>query len=131
VIEDNPADVELIEEALTDHNVVCDLTIIGDGEKAIQLMDALDAQAVRCPDLVLLDLKLPKREGSEVLVRMRASTRCSHIPVIILTSSDEASDRAATEKLGVTKYIQKPNRLEEFVKLGAVFKDVLEKRKSQ
>ena len=125
MIEDNPADVGLVREALDEHGVVCELTVVTDGERAIQFIEELDEQCRWCPDLVILDLKLPKREGHHVLERIRVSTQCPDVPIVILTSSDAKEDRDRAVKLGATRYIRKPDRLHDFILLGAVFKEIL------
>lgn len=125
LVEDNPADVGLVREALYEHEVRYNLTVLTDGERAVELIDRLDREQMNCPDLVLLDLKLPKKGGFEVLQRMRTSVQCAHVPVVILTSSNAQEDRALAAKLGVTKYIRKPDRLDEFLKVGGVLKEIL------
>lgn len=125
LVEDNPADVGLVREALYEHQVRYNLTVLSDGERALELIDRLDREQMTCPDLVLLDLKLPKKGGFDVLERMRASVQCAHAPVVILTSSNAQEDRALAAKLGVTKYIRKPDRLDDFLKIGGVLKAIL------
>lgn len=124
-MEDNPADVGLVQEALYEHQVRYNLTVLSDGERALELIDRLDREKMDCPDLVLLDLKLPKKGGFEVLERMRTSVQCARVPVVILTSSNAQEDRALAAKLGVTKYIRKPDRLDDFLKIGGVLKAIL------
>ena len=125
LVEDNPGDANLVREALLEHGVQGELLVAGDGETAIRLIDDLDRDATGCPDLVVLDLNLPKRPGREVLEHMRASSACRHIPVVILSSSDSERDREETARLGATKYLKKPARLDDFLKLGRVFRDML------
>ena len=125
LIEDNPADALLVRKALEEHGVEGELTVLSDGEKAIQFIQSLDAQLIDCPDLVIVDLNLPKKSGREVLESMRRSERCPQIPVIILSSSDAHQDRADADRLGASRYLRKPSRLEEFLSLGAIFKKTL------
>jgi CheY-like chemotaxis protein len=125
LVEDNPGDVALVREALYEYGIRSELTVIFDGERAVELFDRLDRDRMRCPDLVLLDLKLPKRDGHEILERMRTSVQCAHVPVVIVTSSNAREDRDKAAKLGATRYIRKPHRLDEFIQLGAVFKELL------
>jgi CheY-like chemotaxis protein len=125
LVEDNPGDVALVREALYEYGIRSELTVLFDGERAVELFDRLDRDRMRCPDLVLLDLKLPKRDGHEILERMRASAQCAHVPVVIVTSSNAGEDRDKAAKLGATRYIRKPHRLDEFIQLGAVFKELL------
>jgi CheY-like chemotaxis protein len=125
LVEDNPGDVALVREALYEYSIQSELTVLFDGERAFELFDRLDRDRMRCPDLVLLDLKLPKRDGHEVLEHMRASVQCAHVPVVIVTSSNAREDRDKAAKLGATRYIRKPHSLDEFIQLGAVFKEIL------
>ena len=125
LIEDNPADVGLVCEALEEHAVHCEVTIINDGERAIQFLDSLESETVQYPELIILDLRLPKFSGREVLKHLQANLRYQHIPVVILTSSDSERDRLETERLGATRYIQKPNRLSDYLELGNTFKELL------
>lgn len=125
LVEDNPGDAGLVRRALEEHDVDGELMILSDGEQAIQFIHALDAQPIDCPNLVILDLNLPKKSGREVLESMRSSQRCSQIPVVILSSSDAKQDKADADRLGASRYIRKPSRLEEFLSLGAIFKKAL------
>lgn len=125
VVEDNPADVGLIREALEEHQVRCDLIVINNGERAIQFIEALAGDASACPHLVILDLNLPKKSGRDVLKSVRASVLCGYVPIIVLTSSDNQKDRSEAARLGASRYIRKPSRLAEFLSLGAVFKETL------
>jgi CheY-like chemotaxis protein len=115
--EDNPADVYLIEEALREHQVNFRITVAEDGEAAMSLM----SQGKITPDIVLLDLNMPKRGGGEVLERIRQGSE-RELPVIILTSSDSPSDREEALRLGATCYIRKPTGLDEFLEIGATIK---------
>jgi DNA-binding response OmpR family regulator len=92
-----------------------------DGEAAITTIDALEAE----PDLVIVDLKLPKRSGHEVLECIRRSAQCVRAPVIVLSSSDTDQDRGEALRLGANRYIRKPTRLDEFIGLGSIFKAAL------
>jgi DNA-binding response OmpR family regulator len=75
--------------------------------------------------LAIVDLNLPKMPGAEVVKRMRASAKCKDVPVIVLTSSDNQIDREHAKRIGVSRYILKPARLSEILKLGRVFRDTL------
>ena len=124
--EDNRADVTLVREALKLHELACELQVVEDGELAVGVFDRVDAdEGARCPDLLLLDLNLPKVNGEEVLVHLQESTRCARIPVIVITSSDSAKDRAMAQRMGAAKYFRKPSDLGEFMSLGALIKGVL------
>ena len=119
--EDNPADVYLIEEALREHQVPFQITVAEDGEAAIAMIVAGEVH----PDLILLDLNMPKRSGGEVLTHLRAQPHCRTTPVIVLTSSDSPADREEALRLGATSYIRKPTGLDEFLQIGAAIKQLL------
>jgi CheY-like chemotaxis protein len=126
LVEDNSADVGLVREALEEHNVDCELLVIGDGDKAIRFIEALDAEPTVCPDLFIIDLNLPKRSGRDVLQSMRQNSKCHGATVVILSSSEALRDRTEAVELGASRYIRKPLLLDEFLALGAIFKQMLE-----
>lgn len=123
MIEDNPADVFLIEEALRTHEVPYNLTWFSDGEQAIDMLRTPDGVVI--PDMVLLDLNLPKVDGKEVLAQIRGMSTFAKIPVAILTSSDSPRDREETRRLGASCYIKKPPTLDEFLAVGGIIKSML------
>ncbi len=125
LVEDNPGDVRLVREAFYECGLHYNLTVLADGERALQLMDRLEREPMACPDLVLLDIGLPKNGGFEILQRIRSSGRCPQLPVVILTSSDAQKDRETAARLGVTKYIRKPDSLDDFIRLGLIFRTIL------
>jgi CheY-like chemotaxis protein len=126
LVEDNPADVFLVEEALREHGVDCQLRIAESGDQAISWIEALDrAEKANCPDLILLDLNLPRQGGHAVLDRLRQSPRCGEVPVIVMTSSDAPQDRESAQTLGIHHFFRKPLQLADFLTLGAVVKGVL------
>ncbi|HEX8919586.1 MAG TPA: response regulator [Chloroflexota bacterium] len=119
LVEDNPRDEELALLALEDSRVANDIAVVRDGEEALDYLFGTGTHAHRdatdLPQLVLLDLKLPKVDGLEVLERIRADRRTSWLPVVILTSSDEESDLVRSYELRVNSYIRKPVDFEQFV----------------
>jgi DNA-binding response OmpR family regulator len=125
LVEDNPGDALLVEEALTEHRVTGKVVVLGDGEKAIQFVEELEAKTGPYPGLVILDLNLPKRTGTDVLRRVRESALWNHVPVVMLTSSNAPRDRQETARLGANLYILKPGNLDEFLEIGAVLKSFL------
>jgi len=131
LVEDNAADVHLVRESLALHKIRNELAVLSDGATAVQYLDAVDSSAVTCPQLVILDLNLPKTTGREVLKRIRQSPRCAKIPVVILSSSGAQKDRDDAHTLGATHYIKKPSDLKEFLEVGAVFKALLDKASDQ
>jgi two-component system, chemotaxis family, response regulator Rcp1 len=128
VAEDNPADVFLVQTALEQASVECELTVLPEGEAAMEFLAGLNAEGAACPDLILLDLNLPRYTGEEILTRLRASPICGSIPVVVLTSSDSPADREHMSRLGASFYFQKPNTLDSFLELGELVRAVLEGR---
>ena len=126
LVEDNPADVDLIEEALAEGHIDCELVVIQDGDKAIAAIELSDADTERaCPDLMLLDLNLPKVTGEEVLKRVRSSRTFRDIKVLIVSSSNAPSDRERVMQLGATDYFRKPSTLDQFMELGPRVRSLL------
>lgn len=118
LVEDNPGDARLTSIALRDAKVKNTLTIIDDGEKALDFLFRRGPYAERKqPDLILLDLNLPKVDGRDVLRELKGSPELARIPVVILTSSEAEEDIARSYKLHANCYIQKPVDLEQFMKV--------------
>ena len=114
--------------ALGKHDLDCKVIVVEDGQAALHFMEEADADdEIGCPDLVLLDLNLPRAAGSRVLTRIRQSSRCAGIPIIIITSSDSPLDRESAARLGATGYFQKPGDLAGFMQLGRIVREALEK----
>jgi two-component system, chemotaxis family, response regulator Rcp1 len=127
LVEDNPADAELVAEALAEAALECGLSIVRDGLQAIAFIERLDADpSTRCPDLVLLDLNLPKVGGVEVLCRVRLSPRCRDAKVVVISSSDTPVDRERSLRLGASEYFHKPSSLKQFMELGPKVRALLE-----
>jgi two-component system response regulator len=112
LVEDNPDDVDLTLRSLRGHNVQNEVVVVRDGAEALDYLFTTGAYASRdpgtMPAVVLLDLKLPKIDGLEVLRRLRADERTELLPVVILTSSKEERDLVNGYKLGANSYVQKP-----------------------
>ncbi|HEX6544734.1 MAG TPA: response regulator [Bryobacteraceae bacterium] len=126
LVEDNPADVFLVHEAIAAHHVPASLVVIRDGEEAIRLISRADAdENAPCPQLFLLDLNIPNRNGEEVLAHIRKSARCKTTPVVIMTSSDSPRDRAAAQSLGANRYFRKPSDYDAFLTVGELIKEML------
>ena len=125
--EDNRADILLVREALALHLIPHRLHVAADGQKAIDFVTRMGKQGEpRCPDLVLLDLNLPKVEGPEILREFRRRPECVTTPVIIFTSSDSPRDREKVRPYGIARYFTKPTSLDAFLQLGAIVKEVVE-----
>jgi CheY-like chemotaxis protein len=120
LVEDNPNDVELTLRALKKHNITNNVHVVKDGAEALEYIFATGAYASRDinhnPKVILLDLKLPKVDGIEVLRRIKSDERTKVIPVVVLTSSKEERDLVQSYKLGANSYITKPVDFESFVK---------------
>ncbi|MCR4347455.1 MAG: response regulator [Sulfuricaulis sp.] len=112
LVEDNPNDEELTLRALKKNNILNEVTVVRDGAEALDYLFCHGAYAGRdasqSPAVTLLDLKLPKVEGLEVLKRLRADERTRLLPVVILTSSKEEQDMVNGYRLGANSYIRKP-----------------------
>jgi CheY-like chemotaxis protein len=113
VVEDNPSDLELTLHTLRTHRLVNDVRVARDGVEAIEFIfgpgqAAADTEIAHHPRLILLDLKLPRLDGLEVLQRLKGDPRTRTIPVVVLTSSREDRDIVDAYRLGVNSYIVKP-----------------------
>ena len=112
LVEDNPEDVEITVRAFKKRNLTNKIHVVEDGEEALEYIFATGAYKERNinhrPKVILLDLKLPKVDGLEVLRRIREDERTKQIPVVVLTSSQEERDIVESYKLGVNSYIVKP-----------------------
>jgi two-component system, response regulator len=119
LVEDNPDDQELTRLAFEKHNLHNELVIANDGVEALDYLFGTGTdgahQPFELPTVVLLDLKLPRLDGLEVLRRIRADPRSRTLPVVVLTSSKEDQDVAASYASGVNSYIRKPVNFNEFV----------------
>jgi len=120
LVEDNPTDAELCMRALKKSNLANHLIWVKDGAEALDFIFAAGAYAARSmtkgPKVILLDLRLPKVDGMEVLRRIKSDERTRAIPVVVLTSSKEDRDVAESYQLGVNSYISKPVEFDEFAK---------------
>ncbi len=115
LVEDNPDDIELTLRTFTKHNLANDIVVARDGEEALGIIFQEKVKNnVFKPDLILLDLKLPKVNGLEVLERIKKDPEKKLIPTIILTSSKEESDLVESYRLGANSYIRKPVDFEKF-----------------
>jgi CheY-like chemotaxis protein len=120
LVDDNAGDVRLTREALYDAGVTAELRVAGDGEHALELLREPGAVA---PDLILLDLNLPKKNGVEVLAEIKTDPALRRTPVIMLTTSSSARDIDACYDRGVNCYVVKPLDLDDFTALVTAIKD--------
>ena len=112
LIEDNPEDVEITLRAFQKHHIANTIHVVRDGEEALECLFSTGRYAEKSPcqrtRLILLDLKLPKVDGLEILQRCKSDPRTKHIPVVVLTSSREEQDLAKSYDFGVNSYVVKP-----------------------
>jgi CheY-like chemotaxis protein len=123
LIEDSPGDTMLVRLALSEAGLNCGLRVIEDGEQAIIFLESLSPI-----DLVLVDMNLPKRSGEEILTRLRSIECYAQTPVIVMTGSDAPSDRERMEKHALLTYFRKPSSLAEFMQLGSIVREALERK---
>ena len=120
LVEDNPADAELAMRSLKKNNLANNLIWVKDGAEALDFIfctgEYTEREFNHIPKLILLDLRLPKIDGIEVLKRIKTDERTKLIPIVVLTSSKEERDIAECYKLGVNSYIAKPVNFEDFSK---------------
>lgn len=123
--EDNPGDVLLFEEALKTRGIPCEIVIAEDGHKAITMLDAASNEDGARPDLIVLDVNLPKYNGDTVLREARKRDSLAGIPIIMLTSSVSPADKEAAIGLGASLYIQKSSNLDELLEVGRLVEGIL------
>lgn len=118
LVEDSPGDVRLTQEALYEANRAINLHVASDGVEAMSFLkrEGIHTQAAR-PDLILLDLNLPRMDGREVLAQIKADASLMEIPTIILTTSDSSQDIARSYQLHANCYLSKPVQLDDFESL--------------
>lgn len=118
LVEDNVADADLVREAIEGGKLIINLNVVRDGEEAMEYLRAQGRfkNATR-PDLVLLDLNLPKKDGREVLREVKADPDLSSIPIVVLTTSAADEDILHSYKLHANAYIEKPVEFESFIKI--------------
>ena len=116
LVEDNPGDVRLTKEALKEGKLLNQLTVVGDGVEALSFLrkEGIYADALQ-PELILLDLNLPKKDGREVLAEIKADPNLRRIPVVVLTTSSSEEDILKIYDLHANCYITKPVDLEQFM----------------
>ena len=124
LIEDNPGDVRLTQEAFKEGRVYVNLTVANDGVEAMEMLKGNgDQGAKRRPDLILLDLNLPRKNGREVLVEIKADEELRRIPVIVMTTSKAEQDIHRAYNLNANCYITKPVELDEFLNVVRSIED--------
>jgi CheY-like chemotaxis protein len=127
LIEDNLADVLLVEMALRENDIFYEMTRFENGEEAINALCVPEERAKAFyPDAILLDLNTPRSDGFDVLWKLRRHPHLVDVPIAILTSSQARSDKDRTALMGSVRYIEKPSRLDEFLRtVGGAVKEML------
>ncbi len=119
LVEDNPDDEALTLRALHKHNMANEIVVARDGQEALDFLFGegkySDRDTSILPQVILLDLKLPKIDGLEVLARLRSNEQTRHVPVVILTSSNHEQDMVRCYDLGANSYVRKPVDFEQFI----------------
>ena len=124
LVEDSPGDVRLTKEALQDAKMIVNLDVVGDGMEAMAFLRREGKYAkVQRPDLILLDLNLPKKDGREVLAEVKQDPDLRRIPVVILTISNNEEDILKSYNLHANAYVTKPLGLEQFAKITRSIED--------
>ena len=128
VVENSKSDLFLIREALETAQIDAEVHVVQDGHAAMLFIDEAeqDSAAPRL-DLVLLDLNLPKKSGSEVLQHLRKSGRLHDAPVLVVSTAEMVKERSALTELAISGYFRKPSEYTEFMKLGMMVKGVLQR----
>ena len=123
LVEDSPSDVRLVREALRDTPVPVQLIVARDGVEATDYLNRVDAGLSTRPDLVLLDLNLPRKNGREVLAEVKSSPTLKQIPILVMTSSGSDEDVAQAYALNANCFITKPGDLDEFQNVVKAIED--------
>jgi DNA-binding response OmpR family regulator len=126
LIEDNLPDAALVRDALKREGLDFAVHECVDAEAAAVYVERMGISAdVPCPEIVIIDLNLPRGDGIELLKQIREHPKCAGIPVLIMTSSDAPRDRAAADVLGNTRFFRKPLDLDAFLRIGSLVREIL------
>jgi chemotaxis family two-component system response regulator Rcp1 len=126
IVEDNQSDAYLIQRAIEGTKLPIDFHVVRDGQRAVQFFDQADADPAKpCPDIVILDINLPRIQGADVLKHMRSLSRCAQVHVIVVSTSVSERERELVKDLGADGYFRKPSEFDEFMKLGDLVKGAL------
>lgn len=127
VVEDNEGDIRLVQEALKRSDSPCEITVAKDGVQAMECLRQ-ESGSVASPDLILLDLNLPLKDGREVLREIKQDDQLKHIPVLVFTSSRASEDILSSYRLHANCYLTKPSRMNEFFGLVESIEEFWTKR---
>lgn len=125
IFEDNAPDVFFVRTALEESGLAFKLEVCRDGEEGLKKIRSIEQDLASCPDLLLLDLNLPRYSGEKLLEELRRTDKGRAVAVVVMTSSDSPRDRERAGALGVDHYFQKPPDLDKFMVLGEVVKNLL------
>jgi CheY-like chemotaxis protein len=126
-VEDSKPDLFLIREAI--EGIDAEIQVVMDGAEALNFLTRVEADlGSACPDLVILDINLPKKKGGEILRSLRSGLRCGRTQVIVVTSSSSSRDRDEMSRLGANGYFHKPSNYADFMKLGDLVRLTLENK---
>ena len=120
LVEDNDADAYLVREAFRENRILVDLHHVADGVAALEFLTARESGGRPRPDLILLDLNMPRMDGRQFLAEIKSRAGLATIPVVVLTTSDVERDLLASYRLGATGYIVKPVAMEQLVEIVKV-----------
>jgi chemotaxis family two-component system response regulator Rcp1 len=123
LVEDTPSDVRLVREALKETGIPVDMPVAGDGVEAMDYLRQVEFGMASRPDIILLDLNLPRKNGREVLADLKSSPNLKQIPVVVMTSSKADEDINGAYSLNANCYIAKPNDLIEYVNVIRAIED--------
>lgn len=132
LIEDNAGDILLIRLALEENQIAHHLKVLRDGAEALAFMRRMGQRGYEpCPDVLLLDMNLPKVDGPQVLSEFRKHPACVTTPVIVVTSSDTPKERERMRDLGVAHYFKKPSDLNAYLMLGSLVREIVARSRAE
>ncbi|HWF09760.1 MAG TPA: response regulator [Bryobacteraceae bacterium] len=126
VVEDNPTDIRMLQRALRAHEVRHEMRVISDGEQAMEYAETCAGDC--SPDLIVIDLNLPRQHGLEVLRKFRFAPALVGSRIVIWTSSMSEGEQRRAELIGVDRYIRKPMQIDDFIAIGCIISDLLRAR---
>jgi two-component system, chemotaxis family, response regulator Rcp1 len=129
--EDSPADRRLMTEALLQHHIHHEMQVASDGEQALNAVRAAGNGDKPCPDLLIIDLNLPRVDGIQILRAFRQNEHCRNTPVLVLTSSSSPADRDQAEQFDGIYFMHKPFELDQFLAIGQTVRNLLVKAQGQ
>ena len=123
LIEDSPSDARLVKEALNENTIPYEMVVARDGVEGMEYLHRVEVGAAARPDIVLLDLNLPRKNGLEVLAEIKSSPTLKHIPVLVMTSSRSSEDIYGAYSLNANCFISKPGNLNDYINVVRAIED--------